>query len=477
MIVIRTAIVIWCLVALALSAAIAGEESCRIRIRNKESGLVQVSLDKGKKWATVGRVTSPANARIVGFAASSYVPHASVAATAVHGIRIKTGQYSLGVGKSQRTMLFSIEPLEFAKKPSGFGGHTSRSSGIYTDIYTGRSIFRNQSPYVGNSVYIERDHSLHVLPGDYTPIEGDVYVIISLRPDKAVSSIEFENKADGRVIANYCDGSASSIAEVVRPVKGVGRYDATTFTGIGAVNTNHGGVLTISTAPIRKPMTREGEEEETRGGFMVQPVFHAAEQGERSPQVMVIGPIKQSSGKEPVVEGTEPLFFGNINLSRYESDAKHSFRAEVRIDSGEWEQMPKIIGRVDDAFTANYLNKYFAADTRKITSGVTAIRLLFPEYDSSLLASDLAREAQEYSKRVTDIRRVSGTTIIKPAKAINAQTLVEYYLDGYPVYTCSGHCAWHWDTAKTSNGLHEIEIIAANSVERRVVMVANPAGK
>ena len=42
-------------------------------------------------------------------------------------------------------------------------------------------------------------------------------------------------------------------ATVARPVKGVGRYDGTSFTGVGAVNTNHAGVITISTAPIQPP--------------------------------------------------------------------------------------------------------------------------------------------------------------------------------------------------------------------------------
>ena len=44
----------------------------------------------------------------------------------------------------------------------------------------------------------------------------------------------------------YPDGSAEQIASVDRPVQGTGRYDGTTFTGVGAVNTSHGGVLTVS---------------------------------------------------------------------------------------------------------------------------------------------------------------------------------------------------------------------------------------
>lgn len=471
-------IAICCLISLSSSLGAVDEEACRIRIRNEERGLVQVSVDKGRNWSTVGRVLSPANARIVGFAASSYAPHASVAATATHGIRIKTGQYSLGVGKTQKTMLFSIEPFEFAKKPSGFGGHTSRSSGIYTDIYAGHSIFRNLSPYVGSAVYLETDHRSRSLPEDYTPIKGDTCVIVVTRPSKQIASISFDNKAQGKVTAEYRDGTRRDIALVIRPVKGVGRYDGTTFTGVGAVNTNHGGVLTISTAPAKPPLTPEGGPIETRGGFMVQPVFHAGEQGEQSPQVMVIGPTDGSNASAsggPKVEGTEPLFFGNINLTSYRSLPENSFRTQVRIDDGDWENIPEIIGRVDNAFTPAYLNRYFAEKKRNVIRGVTAIRLLFPIYEQELLRHDLAKEAAEYAGRISDMRCISGTAVIKPGSAIEPNALLEYYLDGNPAFTCSGSRAWQWDTTKTSNGLHLVEIISGRTVERRVVMVRNRA--
>jgi hypothetical protein len=475
------------LVAALASSVLAGEEACRIRVHNEVNGLVQVSLDAGRNWSAVGRVRSPANARIVGFVAASYVPHGTIAATAVHGLRIKTGQYSLGVGKAQKAMLFSIEPLEFARIPNGFGGHQPRSSGVYTDIFAGHSIFRNDSPYVGNAVYVERDHKLQVVPLDYTPIEGETFVIVVIRPDKPISSIEFENNAQGKVTVRYPDGSGEVIASVDRPVKGTGRYDGTTFTGVGAINTNHGGVLTISTAPTCPPMIQEGASPETRGGFMVQPYFHATEQGEQSPQVMVVGPIGQGQHvpahpvgvpAHPVVEGTPPLFFGNINLTRYWGDPEHSFRAQIKIDDGPWEDVPQIIGKVDNAFTAEYLNTYFAAkgSARKVTQGVTAVRLLFPKYDSALLAHALAQEAEDYTKRVTGIAAVKGMFTVRPSRSIRGAGLVSFYLDGYLVSTDSADRAtWYWDTTKAANGLHEIEIETegVSGAEKRVVLVRN----
>ena len=69
--------------------------------------------------------------------------------------------------------MFSITPLEFAEIPKGYGGHIPRSSGVLTDIHTGHAIFRNQSPYVGNPVFVERGHQLVALPEDYIPIDGE----------------------------------------------------------------------------------------------------------------------------------------------------------------------------------------------------------------------------------------------------------------------------------------------------------------
>lgn len=462
--------------------ALAGEEACRIRVHNDVNGLVQVSLDAGATWNTVGRVKSPANARIFGFAAASYIPHGSIAATAVHGLRIKSGQYTLGIGKEQESMLFSIEPIEFSRIPNGFGGHRPRSSGIYTDIFAGHSIFRNESPYVGNAVCVERNHSLTPLPEDYTPIEGEIFVITVTRPDKPIAEIDFENKASGKVTVIYPDGSVEQIASVDRPVKGTGRYDGTTFTGVGAVNTNHGGVLTISSAPTCLPMTLEGGPQETRGGFMIQPYFHVKEQGEESPQVMVVGP---KDSKHPRMEGTPPIFYGSINLSRYWGHPESSYRAQVKIDDGAWEEVPQIVGKVDDSLTPAYLEGYFTAKgaPRKVTQGVTAVRLLFAKHDAGLLAKDLSQEVADYSKRVSDARTVSGLIqLVAPPdqdSAGSGDSLINFYLDGNLAYMCSaGPCRWKWDTTKASNGLHEVQIERVENstttvIDHQVVLVRN----
>jgi len=456
-------------------------EVYRIRVENKVGGLVQVSMDSGRTFATVGRVTTAANARITGFAASSYTPHGTIAATSVHGLRIKTGQSAMGLGKAQYPLMFSITPAEFAHIPSGYGGHIPRSSGVLTDIHAGHSIFRNQSPYAGSAVYVDRSHTLLPLPEDYIPKIGEVFVIVVSMPGKLPSEVSFENRVGGKAIATYSDGSTSELAQVDKPVAGVGRYDGTTFTGVGAINTNHGGVITISTAPVCAPGTREGGAVETRGGFMIQPYYHAATQGETSPQVMIIGPRDRT---KPALEGTPPLFGGCIGLASFPGHPANSCRAQVRIDDGDWEDVPKLVGRIDNAFSPAYLQAYFSriGKPRTVRTGVTAVRILFPTHDRDLTAADLARESAECTARAvkSGLKPRSGALRLLPGKRVSARSVVDYYIDGVHSYESNDPpYAFEWDSRKWPNGFHSIDVAISTasgsltSSESRQVLIRN----
>ncbi len=440
----------------------AGKEIYRIRIQNRPDGLVQVSVDGGKTWATVGRVKVAANARMVGFAAASYVPHGTVAATAVHGLRIKTGQAAMGFGKAQAPLIFSIVPRQFADIPVGYGGHIPKSSGIITDIDAGRSIFRNFAPFVGSRVFLERKRVLEPLPEDYLPIIGDVFVIVVNRPDDMPSAIVFENRAGGKVTALYPDGSSKTITEVVRPVRGVGRYDGTTFTGVGAINTNHGGVITISTAPVCSPDTKEGDSIETRGGFMIQPYYHVYEQGEGSPQVMVVGPKDFS---KPHLEGTPPLFFGYIGLSSYPESADASYRVQVKAGNEEWREVPKVVGKVDNAL-----------------SEVTDIRILFPQYNPELIRRDMLQEAADYAEKLLKTGMIArkGEIRFSPSKPPRNAAVATLYVDGTAVCVSNRYpYNLEWDSTFAPNGLHLIEIETTSvtgeslSIDVRQVLTQN----
>lgn len=347
------------------SSADQAREIFRIRVENSAGGRVRVSIDQGKSFTTVGHVRRPAVSLQKGFSASAYTPVGTVAATAVHGIRIR-------VGTASRTpMTISLVPSEFASVPSGYGGHIPYGSGIYTNIHTGKSIFRNFAPFVGSPIKLERDGRPVDLPKGWKPVRGDVLVVICYLPQPYLREIEFENRKGGAVTARYDDGREERIATVLQPVAGVGRFDAASYTGVGLVNTNHGGVITIGTSPISHSTLPEGKGKERRGGFQIQPSEHAKTQY-AMPQSMVIAPI---DGEYPL-EGQPPLFLGCIGLAYDPTDTACSFRAEVRLRGGPWQSMPEAVGKVNDALSR---------------LGVTAIRLLFPRYDQEFLARSLAR--------------------------------------------------------------------------------------
>ncbi len=350
-------------------------ETHRIRITNAAGGLVEVSADRGRSWVCVGRVLRPAHSLARGFAASRWAKDGAVAAVAVHGIRVRVGPTEDG----ERGALFSVVPKEFSHLPSGYGGHIPGASGIYTDIPAGTSIFRNLAPFVGNPVFVQYKDQLVRVDGDYLPLPEDRIVIVVRRPRIMPTSIEFENRAGGLVTLRHGAASEVIIARVKRPVRGVGRFDATGYTGIGCINTNHAGVITISTAP---DVNGNGElvpnSGETRGGFMIQPNRHAEEEGYPVFQVMVVEPPSADSSP---LEGQPPLFSGYLSLQFQSRDPERSFVCQMRVDGGPWEQLPAYVGVNSRLFTAAGLTSYFRkqGSARVAREGVTHLRILFPK--------------------------------------------------------------------------------------------------
>lgn len=213
---------------------------------------------------------------------------------------------------------------------------------------------------------------------------------------------------------------------------------------------------------------------------MIQPYYHVREQGEGKSQVMVIAPKDRS---KPVLEGTAPLFDGYINLSRYPDSPDCSCRAQIRIDGGEWESVPEIVGKVDDAFSPAYLESHYAKAgiPRKITQGITEVRLILPKFDASVLAKDIRRESGDYTVRAKNsgANSVHGTIALGSKNPPRGKYTVNFYVDGNPVYLCNTYpYQYEWDSRSVSNGLHEIEIEANPEYgeilhELRYVLVAN----
>ncbi|MEN6520584.1 MAG: hypothetical protein ABFD46_05470 [Armatimonadota bacterium] len=349
----------------AAVSAFETQEISRIRVENSAGGSVKVSLDKGATYTCIGRVSRPATMAIKGFPASAYLPDGVVAATAIHGIRLKTGTDKYG-----QPMMVSLVPAEFSNTPKGYGGHIPRKSGVYTNIPAGCGIFRNLAPFVGNPIRLERNRQLVSLPKRWQPKGGEVIVIIVRIPKPYLRELEIENKVGGQVVTRYDDGREARIATVTQPVKGIGRFDGTSYTGVGLINTNHAGVVTISSAPISTLSLFEGEGPERRGGFEIQPSAHAKTQPPMT-QALIIAP---APGVKPL-EGSAPIFFGYIGLAYDPLNPNDSLRVEVSISDGEWQPMPEMMGRDDQAVTRQNITKF---------------RLIFPKYDQEFLKRALA---------------------------------------------------------------------------------------
>ena len=370
-------------------------ELYRIRLINREGGPVEVceAVHRGGRYHRVGTVMRPATATVQGFAASAYAPSGTVAATAVHGIRIKvSGERDC---RKEDTRMISILPKEFAATPKGFGGHVAGKSGILTDIPAGEAIFRNLAPFVGNPVLLFRNGADSPLPRGYVPRDGDELLILVRVPVRYPNEIIVENRKGGRVEAVYADGR-EIVARVERPVTGIGRFDATAYTGVGRINTNHAGVVTVSTAPIASQ--KDGSSVETRGGFMLQPSRHARQAGE-IPQILVVGP---PSPGDPWLEGSPPLFSGCIGLAYDPAHEENSFRVDVKTSASGWRPLPPLIGRSDDALM-------------KLPGGaVTNIRIRFPAFSADWVRAEIERCRLAYLNGCRAMALKDGTIVTEP---------------------------------------------------------------
>lgn len=373
-----TVLAITCLLPMLCHAQEA-RELYRIRLINRTNGAIEISDDGGRTYFRVGKVLRPATSTQRGFSASVFSEPGKVVATAVHGIRIKTGGCRECDKDASQTI--SIIPREFAHTPNGFGGYVAGPSGIYTDLLTGEGIFRNLAPFVGNAVYREVGGRFGPIYDGYMPRDGDVLVILVTIPSKYPKEMLIENKAGGTVCLVYPDGSETTVATVERPVRGVGRFDATGYTGVGRINTNHTGVLTISTAPIADG-AKDGSSHETRGGFMIQPSRHAKTNFEIN-QILVVAPPPNDG---QYLEGMPPIFSGYIGLACDPKDERNSFSVDIKTDKSDWMPMPEIVGLHEDALM-NLPNGKGA---------LTNIRIHFPALTSDWVHSQILASNREY---------------------------------------------------------------------------------
>jgi hypothetical protein len=306
----------------------------RLRIENRLAGLISVSRDRGTTWKVIGHVIRP-NRGIVHaiqdkeFTAADWAPMGSVAATAVNALHLKFDQ-------KRHACALTIQPRELLAKETAdaVASYLAPDASIYTDIPGGTQIFADNAPFLGNPVEVVRSHQTTRAPRGYLPQIGDILQIRVLRPVDMPRYIELENRFDGSVFEIYRDGSRNRIAQVMRPVTGVGRFGGTQYAGPGRLRANHPGVICVCTSPAGKI-----------GGFQIIPSTHAS-----SPDLdyvrgkgvwMVLGPI---GALQPDLEGKGPLYCGYLRPM--------VTRVDVRIKDGPYKPLPVVAGLKENALMA-----------------------------------------------------------------------------------------------------------------------------
>ncbi|MBQ0105273.1 MAG: hypothetical protein KBT47_04460 [Armatimonadetes bacterium] len=442
---------------LVISLICYSEEIYRIRIENSPGGLVQVSLDGGKNYYATGSVVHPADKCGVGFMASGYIEGGCVCAAASHAIRIKISPKDIYNLDFKSVPIFSVLPKEFWSVPKGFGGHVAGNSGIYTDIHTASGIFLNFAPFPNTAVFQEYKGELYPIGEGHIPSVGNVYVIPVLRPETEKGYICFENFSGGDVTLLNGD----ILTKVHTPVSAIGRYDATTYNSPGQLNTVHGGVITIATSKLFPYSQKEGDKPETRGGFMIQPLYHAIRQGEKKPQVMTIGRSETSFEQE----GQAPLYSQNINLWYFPKHLENSYYAELKVDD-RYIPMPTITGREDRGLTKEFLNNKLNMNCER---GVTGVRIHIPEFDRNIWEEYLKNISGEYNKKFADKYRNASYVYVPKPNIPSAYGFGVYYVDGKPKGMTSDFGDIKIDTKNYIPGLHSFSLVAENSYGEEIV--------
>jgi hypothetical protein len=432
-------------------------ETHRLRFVNQKDGAIQVSLDRGKTWQLIGRVLRPATGVIEGYLAAEYAPVGSVAAIAVHGLRIRISDKDPTLSAP---LVISIDPREYLTTQERFGGHVAGGAGIVADIPAGKSLFRELAPMVGNRVFVEDAVGNPVqIPTDFRPRgSGETIIIPVVIPKNRLVSVVFENQGGGKVTGTFQDGTTRLLTHVLKPVRGIGRFDGTTYTGVGQLNTAHTGVITVSTAPADNP---DKEDENLRGGFQISPTWHNARTEEiGADMVMTVG---TPGPRKRELEGQAPLFRDMIPLT-----GSAATLAEMQVDySGRWEPLPLLRGRLLDAFTAAGMTRYYRqqGSTRTVSKGVTAFRLRFPDITPETIQGATRTAAEGYRQKRLQIARSGNVSLVTGQVTVNANperlgdvSYVRLRIDGVPKAISNiSPFLLTWDTRRVPDGDYLLE--------------------
>ena len=276
------------------------------------------------------------------YTASKWCEPSTVCASAVNAIHMLVNV------ENDRGRIISLVP-SVTIAPAAEGG-----SFFSLDMPAGTGIFGGFAPLVGSHVSVL--HEGKELPLIDVPEENDVLIIRSDLTQKFFM-LDIENRPGGRVIAHGVDGP-KLIARVIHKVSGVGRFEGSLFQNNGRIRASHAGVIDVATS-----------KRDTLGGLQIIPLKHALTSPEmiyawNSTQWMIISPLPN----HPDLEGYEPLykhsFISGPQLDDKLPDLWSQYGRKplvlCRRDGGNFERLPEVSGRVDDALKdVTHLRLYF----------------------------------------------------------------------------------------------------------------------
>jgi hypothetical protein len=429
-------------------------ETHRIRVTNQPGGAVEVSLDGGRGWETIGHLKRTASISAVGSRALEATLPGTVSGTAPEQITVRVP-----------TTLPTPRWVRIAAD-----GEQPNTAAFQTDIPAGESLFRALAPAPGSRVFLERDTGQESLPTNYLPKRGDKLVIVCERSPESPAAVILENKLGGQVALVTPFGEEKIIGRVAQPLRGLGRYAGTEKAGEGAVVAYHGAAIIISTSGRRLKLDADNKPVDDRGGFVIQPAECELKGATRpEAQILVEGLAAAAGGAKPALS---PLFGLPVSLSSCVPADAAPTRVDIRIDNGEWEPLPDLRGGVDAADLKARLAA--ARGDRPVQEGITHLRITpgtaplaaFQQFTRLAAAPRAASGVQR--GRVTITANAAGSGI----------AFVSFFLDGSLArVTNQAPYVWDWDTTRAANGPHLVEIRGAdergtivNSVVRKVVV-------